>query len=39
MIFYGCSGVYGKNLGGTAIESGDIKEERLLTWRDIGGEI
>jgi hypothetical protein len=30
MIFYGSSEVYGKNLGGTVAQGGDIGEEILL---------
>ena len=41
MIFYGCSGVQGKDLGGTAVQGGDIGEENADVARewDIGGEI
>ena len=36
MIFYGCSVVYGKDLGGTAVHGGDIEGKRTLTWHVSG---
>jgi hypothetical protein len=36
IIFYVCSGLHGKDLGGTAIQDGDIGGKRTLTWH-VGG--
>jgi hypothetical protein len=36
MVFYDYSGVEGKDLGGTAVQGGDIGEKRTLTWHMSG---